>query len=315
MTSTPARKPSLRRSQIVFRWVLAILGGVAIWALRTVAANPTVSGEVTLPVRVTGVEQGGARLEPDPHEVNVTVLGRRDAIADELLQQRISAIVAAKDLTEAGDAPVTLLGAVPGVDLIGVAPERVALRALDSKIVPVRARATGPDAGSVTGAVASPSELKVTGPQDVIQRIVAVEAQVRAPTLLRQGWDDSYDIVLLGEGERMLDPTGVTLDPSRVRVEANALTAEVRVKVVLSGMPGEGQKVLSAEAEPARLRLSGPPELLNGLTEVETDPVDISGHTASFDTRVSIRPPKGLTPYRDSTVVVVVKLGSGRAAP
>jgi hypothetical protein len=299
---------SARRTQFVIRTVLAVLIGLGIWLARTITINPTIDGQIELAIRVVGTVPEGVTLKPEPDKVTLDVRGRRESVQSAELTRYLSAQVRAEDLTPQGDGPVTIIGEAPGVDRLGFSPVRVALRTLDSKLVPVKVRITGPDAANVTAPTASPAEVKVTGPKDVIDRVVAVEAQVRAPSLARQGWDDSYDIALLAEGEKVLDPAQVTFEPSRVRVDAEAPSVAVTVKAVTVGSLAGDRRLGTVKIEPVKVRVSGPPEKLAGLTEIETAPIDLTGHDATFVVSVSLRPPDGLTPYRESTVKVTVEV-------
>jgi YbbR domain-containing protein len=305
---TTPHSPSARRTQFAVRTVLAVLIGIGVWLSRTIIANPTIEAPVELSISVVGTIPEGVTLKPEPDTVSVTVRGRRESVQAESVKRYLRAEVRAEDLSPQGDGPVTIVGQAPGVDRLSCSPERVTLRTLDSKLVPVRVRITGPDAATVTAPTASPAEVKVTGPKDVIDRVIAVEAQVRAPSLARQGWDDSYDIALLAEGERVLDPAQVTFEPSRVRVNAEASSVEVTVKATTVGSLAVGRRLGAIRIEPAKVRVSGPPEKLAGLTEIETAPIDLAGHDATFVTSVSLRPPEGLTPYRESTVQVTVEV-------
>lgn len=56
---------------------------------------------------------------------------------------------------------------------------------------------------------------------------------------------------------------------------------EAKIKPVIHGSPKKGYELVSIELEPDSIMLNGPDALLSGQTVLETDPIDISGMTAT----------------------------------
>ncbi len=299
---------SARRSQALVRAILAIVLGIGIWVTRTISVNPVVERTVEMPVTVVGAVPEGMSTKPEPDKVSITVLGPSDSIDPERLQAELTAQVDPASMDASGRVVVTIAGDVRGVDVLSIAPEVISLRTLDSKLVAVRVRVTGPDASTVPAPKPSPAEVKVTGPKDIVDRVSVVEAQVWAPALLRQGWDDSHYILLLTQDSKSLEATDVTLEPSRVRVNATVPSVETPVRAVTSGTLAEGLELGRITVTPPSVQVSGPPELLQSLAAVETAPIDLTGRTGPFEISTSLRPPEGITPYRESTVKVSVEI-------
>jgi YbbR domain-containing protein len=307
-TGATPHSPSARKSQAAARAVLALLLGLGVWLTRTISVNPVQEARVELPVTILGVLPEGMAPKPEPDKVTITVLGQSASVGAERLRASLAAQVDPSAIDSTGQVVVTVSGDVPGVDVLNVSPETISLRTLDSKLVTVRVRVTGPDASSVPTPAASPSEVKITGPKEIVDRVVAVEAQVRAPALLRQGWDDSYYILLLGEADKSVDQTQVTLEPARVRVNAAVPSVSVHVTAVTTGAPDAGKRLGRVTVAPPSIQVSGPPEQLQALTSIETAPIDLTGRASSFEVTTSLRPPDGITPYRESTVKVSIEI-------
>lgn len=307
-TGATPHSPSARKSQAVARAVLALLLGLGVWLTRTISINPVEEAQVELPVGILGALPEGMAPRPEPDKVTITVLGRITSVSPERLRAALAAQVDPSTVDATGHVVVTVSGDVPGVDILRITPETISLRALDSKLVAVRVRVTGPEASDVPMPAPSPSEVKVTGPKEIVDRVVAVEAQVRAPALLRQGWEDSYYILLLGEGDKSIDQTQVTIEPARVRVNAAVPSVLVRVTPVTTGVPDGGRRLGNVTVTPRSIQVSGPSEMLQTLTGIETAPIDLTGHASSFEVATSLRPPEGITPYRESTVKVSIEI-------
>ena len=56
---------------------------------------------------------------------------------------------------------------------------------------------------------------------------------------------------------------------------------DAKVKPVIHGKPKEGYELVSVEVDPDSITLNGPDAILRGLDSLETDPIDISGMTAT----------------------------------
>ncbi len=89
-------------------------------------------------------------------------------------------------------------------------------------------------------------------------------------------------------------PAGVSLlsriNPIKI-VLAERATVTVPVIPQTSGSPPSGYYHEIERYEPAKLSVTGPRSALNAITQLLTEPIDLSGRTVSFETVVRVEPP------------------------
>jgi YbbR domain-containing protein len=77
--------------------------------------------------------------------------------------------------------------------------------------------------------------------------------------------------------------------PSQIRLRMeNRLRRSVPVRLRFLGAPPEGYRVSGATFVPESVTIVGPESRLGAVTEVETDPLDLSTRSAGFESRVSL---------------------------
>jgi YbbR domain-containing protein len=138
--------------------------------------------------------------------------------------------------------------------------------------------------------------LTVRGPRALTRR--AREAPVRIVV----------DLADVGVGEHTFDlgsvppeglPSGIdvmSVAPSAVRFVLDEITTRrVAVDPVLVGEPAEGFEISDIRLEPNVLEVRGPRSAVSGLTEVHTQPIDVSGIDATGTREVSLDLPRGVS--------------------
>jgi len=71
--------------------------------------------------------------------------------------------------------------------------------------------------------------------------------------------------------------------------------AEKFISIDLVGEPAPGYRLLSAQTEPPSVLVQGSPSQISALTQVRTEPVDITGLTESFRQQVALALPTGIS--------------------
>jgi len=97
---------------------------------------------------------------------------------------------------------------------------------------------------------------------------------------------------------RVASISGLTMSTDQVRVtipvNEAANYAEKFISIDLVGEPAPGYRMLTARTEPSSVLIQGSPTQINALTQLRTEPVDITGLTESFRQRVSLALPEGV---------------------
>jgi len=160
--------------------------------------------------------------------------------------------------------------------------------------------------------VADPVEVSVSGPR---RNIDAVECA--AATLRLTGLTVSVQSQIALEPR---DPAGrvvggVELQPPSARVDARVrqelFPRQVTVDVRLSGRPAPGYSVTSVRTDPTLATVVGPLSVVQNLTTVPTEVIDIEGSRSDIVRAVSLQIPPGVS-SGDRRTVVTITLAAAR---
>ncbi|MDP8213631.1 MAG: CdaR family protein [Candidatus Euphemobacter frigidus] len=100
------------------------------------------------------------------------------------------------------------------------------------------------------------------------------------------------------------------LNPSRITAEVDRLVEKVLpVKVVYRGPPRRGYRVTGQRVIPPEVRVPGPESLLDTMTEIETEPVSVTGREITFDIPSALKPLNLYSREKLQEVRVIVYLG------
>ncbi|MCX6022381.1 MAG: CdaR family protein, partial [Chloroflexi bacterium] len=196
---------------------------------------------------------------------------------------------------------------------------KVELDALRRQTVPVKVNVQqpAPFGYSAEEPRLSADRALVIGPAQLVSSVDAVVADVNLSAARN---DVKQSFRLTPRTARGYDVDGVTVDPQTVTVEipvkreinfqSFAVVAEVR------NAPAAGYWFSRANVRPATVTVIGPKELLQPLTYLKTQPVDLSNISATVLRQAPIELPSGVTVIGGNTVEVeLVVLPLKGAAP
>jgi hypothetical protein len=102
------------------------------------------------------------------------------------------------------------------------------------------------------------------------------------------------------------DVTFLRAVPSQLRLRFDRLVRkDVPVMIKVTGTPEAGYRVTAQSVSPLMLRIVGPEARVTAVREVETDPVDLSGLSASREFRVNAFINDARLRFENSSAVVV----------
>jgi YbbR domain-containing protein len=172
----------------------------------------------------------------------------------------------------------------------------VQLDPLTTKRVPVRVE-QGPTPSNldVRQPVVTPAEVTVSGPQSVIERIVAARADV---IIEPSGLDVDRDVELIPVdvlGDRV---TPADVEPStahvRIAVFSDRRTRSLPVYATVTGRPATGFEVAAVTTDPLLVLVEGDDDELLALTRADTAPISISGATQELSAELALDLPAGV---------------------
>ncbi|MDP9253102.1 MAG: CdaR family protein [Chloroflexota bacterium] len=296
---------------------VAVVIAVVFWVAITQNAAPrlvTVAFDGRIPVERPDNVPAGYVLRGQLGDVGVTLRGP-SGIADRVALSDLRATLDVKTLTlgqaEPQDARVTVTVAKEGVEVVDVVPATVSVRLerVTSRSVPVLPRfANSPPSGARAGdAAVSPTEVRVTGPESDVARIVSVLATV--------GFGDAQTDIETSAPAIPVDAAGLPIDglqvdPGVVVVKVPVLpiatTRTVPVVFTLRGVVAPGYWVVGVAMDPFAVTVRGDETVLSTLDRIETLPVDVGDLSATKTLTVKLSLPTGVTLLRPTDVNVTV---------
>ena len=294
--------------------LLAVALAVAFWSVVAYTSNPTATRvfDLTVDPCPGGPAAGGSSQAPScPHlpgglvivgtipTIQVTITAPSDVVNNfngrslrasgdfsrvhvgkNLVPVQVSSTDAALNSNLQYDSRIAVQ-----VDQLATATEPVIVRLLNSP------RDGFHQKGQAT---VDPDKVTVQGPKGSLmgsQAVVTVDLAGRD-----KPFNPNRTVTILDSYGKSLDqvsavPAQVTV---QIVIEADAITVTKGVGFTLTGQPATGYRVVNAQVNPLTVTVTGLAGTLAGLTQIGSDPVDISGATSDVIRTVLLRPPAGV---------------------
>ncbi len=302
---------------MMIRWrdnsirLIAIFMAVLLWVYVANEQNPMSSHTYQIPLTVQG-EPEGYVFSGLPGKVSIKVKSPKNLSAT-LRVSDFTAQVNLSGITEGEQQLPVQVTAPPGVEMIQVTPQvvQVAADKITQKSVPVTLNLKGEVAqGLVRGKpVLQPQAVTLEGPGKLLAGINHVGVAVN----LSDVEDELVREVTVQTGVK-----GVTVSPTRVLVTVPVTSLPVKelpVRVELVGLPAEGYLAGEVVVQPAAVRATGPKQVIDALTEVNVQAVDISGVTEDVVREVGLVLPNGVISLQPKQVHIAVDIALQATEP
>jgi YbbR domain-containing protein len=139
----------------------------------------------------------------------------------------------------------------------------------------------------VNATVADTSELTVVGPRSSVDRVARVIVPIQIENQTRD-FTTSVAPQAVDEQGKPIPEVSISPDTVTVNVSIDARGKRVAVLTQLEGSPAQGYEVVDRTINPATVLVDGPDALVDSLISVSTEPIDISGASATLTRRVEI---------------------------
>ena len=305
---------AVARAVATWRFALALSVAVVLWASLTIAQNPEREDAypTDIPIEVRGVA---------PTLVVANELGsvrvRIVAPEDSWRRLQASSFRATLDLSAlaAGlhQRDIRVECSDPDVRIQAWTPAKVSVRVEETRTVsvPVRVNFIGavPFGYRVVGAPQiSPETVSVVGPTSVVEKVTEAGVTVRM--------DELKSTV-----ERTIKPEprggsgvvgGVRVEPQSVSVtvdvEQIAGSKAIPVVATVKGQPAAGFGLTGITIEPSTVQVVGDPALLEKLSTVASQEVDVSGATTDVTRMIAVVRPTGVSVVGEVPLLVRVRV-------
>jgi len=294
--------------------ILSLFLGVVFWVYVSNELNPTKEREFkAISVEARGVGHNLAVSEL-PGNASVRVQANQNVIAE--LDTR--SIEVYTDLSDAqpGENIVPVRVKVPaGVKVTDLRPQQVTvvLEPLAEKQIPVRLKYTGePEKGHrLLTARTKPDDIIVRGPESIVNRVDFASIEIGLKGRIKS-FSETVPVKVGDDQGNFLEEMLVKRTPAIIDVFITIVpempSKKVNLIPLITGEPARGYVVEMTVVEPQEITVTGDETVLNGMAQVFTYPVDITG--TDKDVFVDTGPdlPAGVMADRQS-VKILVKIG------
>ena len=187
---------------------------------------------------------------------------------------------------------------------------RVQLDPFVTRSVPVQVHpGEVPEGLDVRDPVVDPAEVEVSGPQSVVERVVAVRAAVLIePSALNVDRDvPLVPIDLVGEVLRPVDVEPATAHVT-IAVFRDLSNRSLPVSPRVAGAPAAGFEIESVTVDPVLVSVEGNADELASLDRISTDPISVAGAASDIEALVRLDLPTGILALGEPTVRVTIRL-------
>lgn len=292
---------------------LAVILAFFVWALASLQQDPILENTISAPVVVTGQLLPNETLSASTLPPTVTVRIRAPQSVFEGMG--VNGVQVPVDLTGLGvgehvvqltpsinGAPTMLMSSRPNTATVTI--EQVA-----DATFPVRISLIGTPAIGYRPLepVAEPKQVQVSATQQVISRVVSIDAIVTVENV-RSSVDQTVRLVARDGDGNILSGVTIAPDSANVKVPMEQLSnyRDLAVRVRLSGEPAQGHAITNIAYQPQVVTVFGPSEAIQQLPGfIETLAVPVEGATGDVERRVGLNVPPNVSLVTDNQSVSV----------
>ena len=287
LESVPIRP---NRTQLL-RFGLSLALAVLLWGWVTQLQDPfTEESFLEIPIEMPEL-QDNLQIVTTLPTVTVEIQGAESRV-EPVNRSDVTAFIDTSEIDDPGTYQVDVVAEAPGISSISAAPEELTIQVDQriSQVFPLTTTETDPEgdtSSTIQDSEPSVSQVTVTGPESVVERV----SRVVLPITIDQQTQD-FDAAFEPQA---LDANGqpiaeVEILPNQILTHVMVETRGKQVSVIpaVTGVPAEGYTVEQRRAIPDTIIVDGPPEVLDDLLFINTEPVDVSDATESISTRVGL---------------------------
>ncbi|MGH3579090.1 MAG: CdaR family protein, partial [Mycobacterium sp.] len=160
---------------------------------------------------------------------------------------------------------------------------------------------------------ADPAQAQVVGLKQNVDAVDAVYADLHLTGL---SVSTTITVPLIARSSDGRTVSGPTVQPAaatiHVAIKRAVFSQDAYVGVQTHGKPAPGYQVVGVTSDPPSVTVQGTLDVLNSVTTIATDPVEVEGATQDVKRVVALRPPTGLTVVDATTVTATVSIGPAR---
>ena len=285
--------------------LLSFILAVVIWVTAMQVEDPDLKRVLQIPATFIGLPEDVTRLSPteDNPPVLITYEGPT-SIVSALDQADFTAIIDLSEVPLGSNVSVPVEIQAENIDIVLEAPipetVTVRLERLVTREIPVRHDIQGEVARGYTMGepLIDPPVITVTGTETEVDRLDFAQVTIFLNDDTQTRIESPQPLFFNRQG-RVASVSGLGLSTEQVEVTIPINeSADFATKVITADIVGEvaqGYRVLGVTIEPSSVLVTGLPTRLAQSFRVQTEPIDITGLTETFQDQVSVVLPIGIT--------------------
>jgi len=277
--------------------ILSLLAAIVMWFFIMRDQNPVMEVSYTVPVQVQNLASNYI-IEDAPQYVRVTLSGPRDTIIN-LKSENLKAYIDASGVST-GQNNVTIHFNPPsGMSIVEIKPDTVTINVDEFGQIP--------DNVALKSVTVIPKEVTVSGRKQQVMAATRVVMKVNVAGQTKnfsavadlEAWDNAGNVLDVN-----ISPT-----QGQAQYELNLLRKDkaVPISATTVGQVADGYEVKGITIKPVQVTITGREEMVDSVSDLKTESIDISNATAPIDGTYNIVIPDGLT-SKMTTVHVTVDI-------
>jgi YbbR domain-containing protein len=297
-------------------FLFSLLLAIFIWIGASQENDPALLQSFQVPIDLVGQPENST-LDISTSSV-VVVVEAPSSVMQTLTTDEFSAVVDLSEVPLGADIalPVTVNTKTAGVAVNSLSPAIIDMRLeqLVSREVPVVLDIRGSVArGHTQGEpLVDPQTITVVGTANEVEPLDSARVTVFLNNVRDTFTSTPFPIFYNRQGQIAsvsgLDSVSTESVAVTIPVEESADFAEKIIDVDWRGSPADGYRLLSINVSPPSALLQGSPSGLTALTQVTTEPIDITGLTETFAQPVTLELPDGITLDEVQVYTVTVEI-------
>jgi len=287
--------------------IVSILTAILIWFVVLDANNPFEERTIAVPLtsnmdilQSRSLQIVGTQL---PTSVDIKIKGRRSNIQG-VTANDFKIAVDLSGVTDSGYKRISIeqpeYTGDKDIIIMGISPSSVSLNfeRIIGKQYPVNVEFTGslPAGYEIINLRVEPSNVILEEKESSISQVSKVVAYVNLDEA-----DDNKELVIRGS---VLDDDGRPLKQFEGKVPVIVtfnLAKKVPVTVTTTGKPANDHYLKSIKSSLSEVRVIGSRSVLDGIKSISAETIDITDKSESFTITLIIKPPKGVTVYKEDS--------------
>lgn len=298
--------------------LLSLLLAVVIWVQAMQVEDPTIKRALQIPATFIGLPEDVTRVSPASNNPPVLISYEGPtSIVTELTQEDFTAIIDLSDVPlgsdvsvpvaiQAENSQITLEDPVPGTIVVHL--EKLVTRDID---VELEIRGDVARGHTMDTALIDPPVITVTGTESEVERLDFAQVTVFLNDDTQTRIETPQPLFYDRQG-RVASVSGLQLSADQVEVTIPINeSADFANKVITADVIGQvapGYRVLGVTVEPSSVLVTGRPTQLALPFRVQTEPIDITGLTETFQDQVSLILPEGISLDSVTEITVTVQI-------